>query len=209
MLKVKNFLFVAILAYIAFFSILFTYNVFELKKQVNRELESDVNPEHHEFINDALYKKVGKSDKYKNKDNCALTIYDAIELEKRKRYDESQTYKDLYMNYSHNRYVFRMNSCKDIIKDCNLSKNDVLKKEIIPHCMHDVATIEYSFYNDYIRNISLDIGFPLDIYYYYYYTPDVQAIRTKNKLDLRSQLISEQKEYINLLLRIGGFDYEQ
>ena len=207
MLKIKNFIFYFIIVYIIIFSVLFTYKIFDLKKVVNKELESEQNTEHHDFINDSLYKKVGKSEKYKNKDNCALTIYDAIELEKRKRYDESLTYKDLYRNYSHNTGVFRIQSCNDVIKYCNLKENDDLKQKFISHCTHDLATVEYYFYNDYIKNLSLNMDFPINIYNYYI-GPAFDHLRANEKLDLRSELISEQREYVNILLKIGGFDYE-
>ena len=199
-MKVRKIIFNIIIAYILIFSILFTYKVFDTRKASNKKLESDTNIEHVNFINDSL-KKINNTDK------CSTSIKKAIESESRRNYGLIKTYKDLYLSYYGIDDDFRVNTCGNVSRNCNLDNHEEFKNKFLPHCLYGVSVVEYWFYNEYMDNINIKIDFPLKALNSYS-SPSLKTIRSKTKVDLRSQLITEQREYIEMLLSIAGGTYE-
>ena len=199
-MKLKKFIFNLIIAYILIFIILFTYKTFETKAVSNKKLESDTNIEHQNFVNDSI-------NKITNTDKCSISIKNAIESESRKKYGLIKTYKDLYLSYYGIEDDYRVKTCGDVSKNCNLDNHIEFKNKFIPHCLYGVSVVEYWFYNEYMDNINIKLDFPLRLLNSYS-KPALDTIRSKTKMDLRSQLITEQREYIEMLLSIAGGSYD-
>ena len=218
-LKTKNFIFYFIIAYMIIFSVLYIGQIFKVKQASEKKLESDVNIEHVKFLNESVL-SVEDSYSYKSGSKCSSSIRDAILTEKAYRYAEVKTYKELYKNfydnviYGDNYQKSRLQLVNNVLNDCNLNSeqdsdsNKInLRKELLSHATYQVSTLEYSFRYDYLSNLSVRADLALRIINSVAVS-SFNNVRAKNKADLRSMLIKEQKEFVQLLLDVNGGIYE-
>lgn len=217
-LKIKNIIICLIISYIIIVSILFISQSFKLKKVSEKKLESDVSVEHVNFLDNSI-KIIESNNKYKSRDKCVVAIRDAIVTEKMYKYAEVKTFKELYTNLYEilgDEEKSRLSNVSKVLNDCNLKLDergniDENKKEIreylVLHATYQVAVVQHSFHYDYMNNISIKIDIPQKIIDTIA-LPYFSGVRSKNKVDLRSILITEQKEYVEKLLDFAGGKYE-
>ncbi len=90
---------------------------------------------------------------------------------------------------------------------CNITQESELRNSFASNYITEVALVESSFWNSYHDSYVINLEFP-NIISDIVSKPSLNSIVSKNKIDLRSRLVENQKNYIDNLLKLAGEHYE-